>query len=447
MSQRKANRSPGKSKTRQQVRSPWKEPAANKRQKKRILQGEETKGSARARKSRKEQNTEGHKPSKKKHQTNDELLVVSSLVDSFSEIVDPRINRRRRHLLIDIIVIAVLAVMANADGWKEMNVWGDANHRWLQTLLTLPNGIPSRDTFRRTISRLDPDAFQKAFLNWLAGITQGVGGVVAIDGKTLRRSGSGDKNPLHIVSAWASEQHLTLGQRTVDGKSNEITAIPELLATLALKGAIVTIDAMGCQKNIAAQIVAGHADYCLAVKDNQPTLAEDIGNAFMDALENNFASVEHDEHETHSKGHGRTESRYYYTMPAPDTLRTADEWAGLRSIGMTITYRNADGGGDAEVRYYINSFASDAKRFATAVRSHWGIENSLHWVMDVTFREDDCRIHKDYGAENMSWLRRLAISLIKRDTTMKDTIRGKRVRAGYNVEFLKQMLASIAETI
>lgn len=439
MSQRNAKHPSRKSTSERNSPRRWQERASNKRQKKRIVQGEETRGSKRSDKQRSTR--------KKRHAVKHPIPAMSSLVDSFSEVTDPRVNRQRRHLLIDIIVIAVLAVMCNADTWKDINIWGVANHQWLETFLELPNGIPSRDTFRRTISRVAPDQFQQAFLRWLRCVNKRIKGVIAIDGKTLRRSGSGDKGPLHIVSAWASEQHLTLGQRTVDGKSNEITAIPELLATLALKGAIVTIDAMGCQKNIAAQIVDGHADYCLAVKDNQPTLAEDIATSFANAQESGFESVTHDEHVTSEKGHGRTEVRYYYTMPVPETLRTADEWKGLKSIGMTITYRHADLDCDGDVRYYINSFASDAKRFAGAVRGHWGIENSLHWVMDVTFREDESRIHKDHGGENVSWLRRLAISLIKRDTTIKDNIRAKRVRAGYDVEFLKQMLACISEEI
>jgi predicted transposase YbfD/YdcC len=267
--------------------------------------------------------------------------------------------------------------------------------------------------------------------------------VVAIDGKTLRRSRTGEQGPLHIVSAWACEQRLTLGQRRVDGKSNEITAIPELLATLAIKGAIVTIDAMGCQKNIAAQIIAAKADYSLAVKDNQPTLAEDIANSFLSAVESSLESLA--KCETHETGHGRTDSRYYYTMPVPEGLRTAHEWKGLKSIGMTITYRQADS--DGELRYYINSFPSDVHTFANAVRGHWAIENSLHWVMDVTFREDESRIHKDYGGENVSWLRRIATSFLKRDTTIKDSVRSKRIRAGYDVEFLKQMLASASPEI
>lgn len=441
MSRRNVKHPPQKCTSQQKSRRPWQERASNKRQKKQILQGIATRGSKR---SDKQRNTT---KKRRRRRIGGPIPAMSSLVDSFSEVTDPRVNRQRRHCLIDIIVIAVLAVMCNADTWKDMTIWGVANQQWLRTFLELPSGIPSRDTLRRTISRIDPDQFQKAFLRWLKGINKQIKGVVAIDGKTLRRSGSGDKGPLHIVSAWACEQHLTLGQRTVDGKSNEITAIPQLLATLALKGAIVTIDAMGCQKNIAAQIIAAHADYCLAVKDNQPKLAEDLASSFINALESDFKSTTHDKYETHEKGHGRTEVRHYYTMPVPETLRTAHEWAGLKSIGMTITYRNADLDCDGDVRYYINSFASDAKRFADAVRGHWGIENSLHWVMDVTFREDESRIHKDHGGENVSWLRRLAISLIKRDTTIKDSIRSKRIRAGYDVEFLKQMLACIPNEI
>jgi len=439
MSQRNVKHPPRQPTSPPNSRRPWQERASNKRQKKRIVQGAAMRVSTRSDKQRKSK--------KKRCAMECPIPAMSSLVDSFSEVTDPRVNRQRRHLFMDIIIIAVLAVMSNADTWKDIQIWGIANQPWLATFLELPNGIPSRDTFRRTISRVDPDQFQRAFLRWLKCLNKRIQGVVAIDGKTLRRSGSGDQGPLHIVSAWASEQHLTLGQRTVDGKSNEITAIPELLATLALQGAIVTIDAMGCQKNIAAQIIAGHGDYCLAVKDNQPTLAEDIANGFIAALESDFENVNHDEYETHEKGHGRTETRYYYTMPVPETLRTAHEWKGLKSIGMTITYRHADLDCDGDVRYYINSFSSDAKRFASAVRGHWGIENSLHWVMDVTFREDESRIRKDHGGENVSWLRRLAISLIKRDATIKDSIRAKRVRAGYDVEFLKQMLASIAEGI
>lgn len=439
MSQRNVKHPPRQPASAANFRRPWQERASNKRQKKRIVQG-----TARRVPTRSDQPRDR---TKKGRAMEGPIPAMSSLVESFSEVTDPRVNRQRRHCFTDIIIIAVLAVMCNADTWKDIHIWGVAHQPWLTTFLELPNGIPSRDTLRRTISRVDPDQFQQAFLRWLGCLNKRIKGVVAIDGKTLRRSRSKDRGPLHIVSAWACEQHLTLGQRTVDGKSNEITAIPELLATLALQGAIVTIDAMGCQKNIAAQIIAAHGDYCLAVKDNQPTLAEDMANGFIAAMESDFENVDHDEYETHEKGHGRTETRYYYTMPVPETLRTAHEWKGLKSIGMTVTYRHADLDCDGDVRYYINSFPSDAKKFASAVRGHWGIENSLHWVMDVTFREDESRIRKDHGGENVSWLRRLAISLIKRDTTIKDSIRSKRVRAGYDVEFLKQMLARIADGI
>jgi predicted transposase YbfD/YdcC len=437
MPRRNVEQPPRKCRSKQKCRQPWQKRASNKRQKKQILQGEAAQscGSAKQR------------GTKKRRTVKRPIPAMSSLVDSFSEVTDPRVNRQRRHYLIDIIIIAVLAVMCNADTWKDINIWGVANQQWLETFLELPNGIPSRDTFRRTISRIDPDQFQKAFLHWLGCVNKRIKGVIAIDGKTLRRSMTGDKGPLHIVSAWACEQHLTLGQRTVDKKSNEITAIPELLATLTLRGAIVTIDAMGCQKNIAKQIIDAHADYCLAVKDNQPTLYEDLANAFINAALSDSISVGHDEYGTDEKVHGRTEVRDYYTMPAPESMRTAHDWKGLKSIGMTITYRTVALDCDSNVRYYINSFPSDAKKFAKAVRGHWGIENSLHWVMDVTFREDESRIRKDHGGENVSWLRRLAITLIKRDTTIKDSIRSKRIRAGYDVAFLQQMLACIAGQI
>lgn len=331
--------------------------------------------------------------------------------------------------------------------WKDIHIWGDTHHEWLRSFLTLPNGIPSRDTFRRTISRIDPQEFQNAFLRWLRGLRKGLQGVIAIDGKTLRGSRSGEKNPLHIVSAWASEQHLTLGQRQIDGKSNEITAIPPLLQMLELKGAIVTIDAMGCQKEIAATIIKGDGDYCLAVKGNQEKLAKDIGDSFEAAFNNDFRGQDEQQYSTaeEKRPHGRVESRYYYTLPVPDTLRPQKEWVGLKSIGLTITYRGpgTTPAEDGEVRYYIMSFPSDVEQFARAVRGHWGIENSLHWVMDVTFREDESRIHKDYGGENVSWLRRLAITLLKHDTSRKDSIRAKRIRAGYNVNYLQEILNAI----
>lgn len=416
----------------------WEEDCTNKRQKKRALSGQLNKPA----KSRKTTASKSKLPS-----TTAVEQCLESLCECFSEVADPRVNRRRRHLLIDMIVISVLAVIANADTWKDIRIWGETHEQWLNSFLTLPNGIPSRDTFRRTLSRIDPQQFQDAFLRWLRGLRKGLAGVIAIDGKTLRGSRAGGQNPLHIVSAWASEQDLTLGQRQVDGKSNEITAIPPLLRMLELKGAIVTIDAMGCQKEIAATIIEGKGHYCLAVKGNQETLEKDIAASFEAALNNDFRGPGKQQHATQEekRPHGREESRHYYTMPAPDTLRTGKDWAGLKSIGLTITYRGqgASAAGEGEVRYYIMSFASNVEQFARAVRGHWGIENSLHWVMDVTFREDESRIHKDHGGENVSWLRRLAVTLLKNDTTRTDSIRAKRIRAGYDIEYLQQILNGI----
>lgn len=417
---------------------PWQEGCANKRQKKQVLSGQSYTGTT----GRKDESA----PAKRQSGTAPES--VETLCECFADVTDPRVNRRRRHLLMDIMVIAVLAVIANADTWKDIAIWGQSHYDWLRSFLALPNGIPSRDTFRRTISRIDPGAFQDAFLRWLRGLRGGLEGIIAIDGKTARGSRHGTNDPLQIVSAWASEQHLTLGQRKVDAGSNEITAIPPLLRMLELKGAIVTIDAMGCQKEIAATIIEGKGDYCLAVKGNQETLERDVTAHFDAAFANGFRGRGHQQYRTEEakRPHGRVETRFYYTLPAPAALRSGTDWKGLQSIGMTISYRSqgSELSEDGEVRYYIMSFASDAKQFARAVRGHWGIENSLHWVMDVTFGEDASRIHKDHGGENVSWLRRLAITLLKNDTTRKDSIRAKRIRAGYDRNYLQDILDGIA---
>lgn len=419
-------------------RQGWQERCTNKRQKKRTLSGELDQPA------RSEKSTSCSTSVSSATSTEQRL---ETLCECFSDVSDPRVNRRRRHLLIDLIVIAALAVIANADTWKDIQIWGQTHQTWLRSFLALPNGIPSRDTFRRTISRIDPQQFQEAFLRWLGGLRRGLQGIIAIDGKTLRGSRWQEQSALHIVSAWASQQHLTLGQRQVDGKSNEITAIPPLLRMLELRGAIVTIDAMGCQKEIAATVIDGQGNYCLAVKGNQPTLEQDIVASFQTALDNGFDGKDQQQLTTtdEKRPHGRVESRVYYTMSVPETVRTRADWKGLTSLGMTITYRGpgstATPGG--EVRYYILSFASDVEQFAKAVRGHWGIENSLHWVMDVTFREDESRIHKDHGGENVSWLRRLAITLLKNDTTRKDSIRAKRIRAGYDVTYLQEIINAI----
>lgn len=421
----------------------WKERCGNKREKKRVLSGQRYTAATTTTKTR-------SKCSESKRQSLTAVEGrVETLCECFADVADPRVARRRRHLLIDIMVIAMLAVIGNADKWKDIRIWGETHREWLSSFLELPDGIPSRDTFRRTISRIDPQAFQNAFLHWLRGLRKGLQGVIAIDGKTLRGSAWGEESPLHIVSAWATEQNLTLGQRQVDGKSNEITAIPELLRLLELEGAIVTIDAMGCQKEIAATIIERKGHYCLAVKGNQKTLAEDIAASFDAAFDNEFQGKGQQQYFTseEKRPHGRVESRSYYTLPVTEALRTRADWVGLKSIGMTISYRGEGtcAAEEGEVRYYIMSFASNVEQFARAARGHWGIENSLHWVMDVTFREDECRIHKDHGGENMSWLRRLAITLLKNDTTLKDSIRAKRLRAGYDTNYLADIINGIPQ--
>lgn len=370
---------------------------------------------------------------------------VECLQSALANLKDPRVNRQRRHLLLDIVIIAVCAVIAGGETWKDMAIWGQSHLPWLKRFLPLPNGVPSRDTFRRVISRLDEQQFQSGFTRWMAGLARATKGrLIAFDGKTARGSKGRTEigSPLHIVSAWASEQHLTLGQVTVDSKSNEITAIPELLALLDLHGALVTIDALGCQKQIARQIIDQQGDYCLAVKENQPHLYEDLEDHFQKCVVGISKKVEVEYHDTSERAHGHTDERAYFTTPVPENLRHREEWPGIQSVGMTMTHQNVENKAEGEVRYYILSIPSDAEKFAAAVRGHWGIENSLHWVMDVTFREDACRIGKDHGGENVSWLRRFAISLLKNEPSVKDTIRAKRNRAGWDIQYLETVLAA-----
>jgi len=361
----------------------------------------------------------------------------------FADLKDPRIDRTRRHDLLDIVVIALCAVICGADGWVDIAAYGVAKQDWLKTFLTLPHGIPSHDTFRRVFCLLDPAAFVDCFQHWIDALSAGLGlKRIAIDGKTLRRSfdRATGKAALHLVSAWATEQHLVLGQVAVDAKSNEITAIPKLLEMLDVSGAIVTIDAMGCQKEIATKIRNGGGDYVLTVKDNQPNLLEDIQLCFADALDSGFAGPQHSQHEEVYAGHGRVEKHLVYTILHPEGIRDKALWKDLKAITMIYSERQEAGKDTTiETRYYIGSKAAAAKAYAGYVRGHWGIENGLHWVLDVSFDEDRSRMRTDHSAENMALLRRLALSLLKQHGG-KGSVRGKRKQSGWNDQVLAEVL-------
>jgi predicted transposase YbfD/YdcC len=361
----------------------------------------------------------------------------------FRSLTDPRRRHCRRHLLLDIVVIAICAVTGGADNWQEIAAFGRRHEAWFRRYLSLPNGIPSHDTFARVFSRLDPKVFQRCLRDWLLAFAEVVaGGHIAIDGKTVcgsarKTSGLG---PLHLVSAWASASHLVLGQVAVEGKSNEITAIPQVLELLQTKGAVVTIDAMGCQKEIAAKIRERRCHYVLAVKDNQPNLLQDIQDSFVRAGEADFVGVAHDTYESRTiHGHGRQEKRYCKVIYDLSGIRNKEAWADLRAIGMSITERTVAGETKGEVRYFIGSQRRSARYYGTAFRKHWGIENNLHWQMDVSFGEDANRTAERTAAENLTLVRRAAQTLVKRDP-QKGGIKCKRRQAGWDLEFLEEIL-------
>jgi predicted transposase YbfD/YdcC len=375
-------------------------------------------------------------------------VSFDSVVEYFESLPDPRHTRNRHHLLVDVIVISVCGVIVGCEGPTAIVRWAKAKEDWLGQLLELPNGIPSRDTVRRVLSTLKPEAFQECFQRWIAEcLTDDADGshrTIAIDGKTMRRSHdrAGGLGPLHMVSAWASEQGIALGQIATEEKSNEITAIPELIDRIDVRGAVVTIDAMGCQKQIAKKIKRSGGDYVLAVKDNQPKLHQAIEDFFVEALEDDLEQVPHRRHETHDKGHGRKDQRYYYLAKLPDDFAFTKQWSGIKAIGMaTRVTEKSDGTESSDVRYFIASRYLSGKRFAQSVRGHWGIENSLHWVLDVTFNEDQSRARERYMADNLSWLRRFGITLLKQHPS-KDSIKGKSQIAGWSNEFLTQVLAT-----
>lgn len=368
-----------------------------------------------------------------------------SILDYFKELPDPRSHINRRHLLGDLIVISVLAVIAGADGPKAIGVWAESNEKWLRGFLRLPYGIPSHDTFGRLLAALKPEAFQNCFESWIKSLCESHGEdlteIIAIDGKALRRSHDRrrDLGPLFLVSAWAVRGGISLGQLATKEKSNEITAIPQLIEQIDVRKAIVTIDAAGCQRAIAAKIIDGDGDYVLALKGNQESLYEAVQDYIATHIENDFADVTARKYEEVVEGHGRTDTYTYHQLPAPDHLPGKSRWKGLRTIGAAIRLSEENGQETCEVRYFISSLRLGVRQFAGSIRSHWGIENALHWCLDVTFREDDSRLRNRRAADNMAWLRRFAISLLKQQND-KESIAMRRRMAGWNVNYLMQVI-------
>jgi len=371
-----------------------------------------------------------------------EMKPPVALLDHFASLPDPRMARHRWHKLSDILVIAVCAVLCGAESYPAIEDFGYEREAWLKQFLELPEGIPSHDTFNRVLRLLDPVQFQACFLSWMRAVAEATAGeVVAIDGKALRRSFDKGraKRAIHLVSAWATTNGVVLGQRKVAAKSNEITAIPELLDLLALKGCIVTMDAMGCQRAIAQKIIEQGADYVLALKGNQPTLEQAVARFFVTGPEAAAHRTASDSYEQTEQGHGRVETRCAWISEELAPELTAAAWPGLRSIGMVEATRTQAGETSVEQRFYLSSLPPEAPQFARAVRQHWGIENQLHWTLDVTFREDQSRVRTGHGAENFAVLRHIALNLLRQEPSPKSLPR-KRLACALNPDYLLKVL-------
>lgn len=374
--------------------------------------------------------------------------LTSNIVRYFDELPDPRSKVNQLHLLGDVIVIAICGVLANADGPTAIAKWAKLNELDLKKYLALPNGIPEKDTYRRVLTLLNPRDFQQCFAQWIDSLDalsaeqkENYKKQIAIDGKALRRSHDKKNNlgALFIVSAWASDQGISLGQVSTEEKSNEITAIPKLLEDIDFEDSIITIDAAGCQKNIAQQIIDGKADYVLALKGNHPKLYAAVQEFFNNHLEDEFARYPVSRYEENEKGHGRLERRTYYQATLPKVFAGRGEWAGWKTIGAAIRIYQQNNIERSDVRYYLCSLRRNGKQFANAVRGHWGIENSLHWCLDMTYREDESRVRNRNFAENLSWLRRLTLSLIKRHPGKESNVMKRRM-AGWSLDYLMQVL-------
>lgn len=366
-------------------------------------------------------------------------------IESFFEQIEDHRRHNKLHKLLDIIIIAICAVVSGADTYEQIENFGKKRKKWLSGFLKLPHGIPSHDTFGRIFERINPQEFQNSFMHWIEFVTKRTEGqVIAIDGKTLRRSHdkSNDKKAIHMISAWASSNQVILGQLKTDEKSNEITAIPRLLKLLDISGCIITIDAMGTQKKIAETIITNGGDYVLALKDNHKNLHDDTV-LFFDQLETmQKEGFLFDKHETVDGDHGRIETRKYTITSSSGWLQGKENWVGLKSIGMVESIREIDGKCSYEKRYYISSLDCDAEKFGNAVRRHWGIENSVHWVLDIAFREDESRIRKGAAPENFGAMRHIALNLLRNNKSFKGSIKSKRLNAAMDIKYLEEVMFS-----
>jgi predicted transposase YbfD/YdcC len=373
------------------------------------------------------------------------VLVIQQL---FADLPDPRVERTKRHQLLDLITIAVCAVVSGADTWVDVEQWGHAKADWLAAFLDLPNGIPSHDTFGRVFARLDPAAFERCSLTWIQTVLPAPAGeVVAVDGRVLRRSHDrgGGRAAIDLVSAWAEERRLVLGQQAVAADSNEITAVPALLDLLVLDGAIVTVDALHCQTATAEAIRTRGADYVLALKTNQPQTYDAVETFFAEAVRDDWQGAAHQHHLTEDTGHGRLETRQHWTTTDAQLLtylgRDTAHWPDLGCVGMVERVRVSETGTSRETSYYLSSLDGTVETFARAVRSHWGIENREHWVLDMAFREDESRVRTGDGAENVGVLRRIALNLIRLDRSRKGSVHTKRLKAGWDQTYLLHLLS------
>lgn len=371
-----------------------------------------------------------------------DLSVERSIAAHFAVLNDPRCDIQRRHKLIEMIIIAIAATLSGADGWVAIEAFAKAKEAWLRTFLELPYGIPSHDSFGRVFGLIDPVQFAACFRQWSASVAELIPDeIIAVDGKTARRSHNRRQGlaALHLVSAWATANRVVLGQVATAAKSNEITAIPRLLEWLKLEGCIVTIDAMGCQTKIAQQIIRQGGDYLLALKGNQETLAAEVEEAFIDADARDYAGLDSAFIERVECGHGRIETRRYRTLGDLSGVPRSVSWEAMNMIGMVESRREVAGKVTLETRYYIGSIGTGAERFARAARGHWGVENGLHWNLDVSFREDECRVRDPVARENLAVLRHIALSRLKNDDT-KLGIQNKRLRAGWDEDYLAKLL-------